>query len=314
MLSRPYIKIDTFFTGSVNCIHSHFSNDQEATGEHISMIKTYCLMKLTIAHTPDPDDSFMFYGMLENKLKCNHSYHQVVKDIETLNNEAPKGLYDVTAISANGYAMVNDIYALTTSGASFGLSYGPTVVAKNDVDLKNAVVASPGKLTSSYLLYRMFAPVPKKFIEVRFDKISEAVLNGDADAGILIHDEQLTYQDKGLKKVYDVYSAWKEYAGDLPIPLGFNAIKKSIGSTAIKGFKEDFENSIKYGMEHEDDAVRYSLQYARYNDMELEREFIKMYVNKLTVDFGEKGRKALDLYYKRAFEMNLMKPFKLDIV
>ena len=271
-------------------------------------------MELTIAHTPDPDDSFMFYGMLENKLKCNHQYKQVVKDIETLNNEAPRGLYDITAISANGYALVNDKYALTTSGASFGLSYGPTVVARKDVDLKNAVVASPGKLTSSYLLYRMFAPVPKKFIEVRFDKISEAVLNGDADAGILIHDEQLTYQDKGLKKVYDVYSAWKEYAGDLPIPLGFNAIKKSIGSEAIKGFKEDFENSIKYGMENEDDAVRYSLQYARYNDMDLERKFIKMYVNKLTVDFGEKGRKALVLYYRRAFEMNLLKPFKLEIV
>lgn len=271
-------------------------------------------MELTIAHTPDPDDSFMFYGMLENKIKCTHQYTQVVKDIETLNNEAPAGLYDVTAISANGYAMVNDKYALTTSGASFGLSYGPIVVAKKDLDLKNAVVASPGKYTSSYLLYRMFAPPPRKFVEVRFDKISEAVLNGEADAGILIHDEQLTYQDKGLKKVYDVYSAWKEYAGDLPIPLGFNAIKKSIGSEAIRGFKEDFENSIKYGMEHEDDAVRYSLQYARYNDMELERKFIKMYVNDLTVNFGERGRKALDIYYKRSFQMNLLKPFKLDMV
>jgi 1,4-dihydroxy-6-naphthoate synthase len=278
------------------------------------MIRAYHLMKLTIAHTPDPDDSFMFYGMLENKIKCKHQYSQVVKDIETLNNEAPGGLYDVTAISANGYALVNDKYALTTSGASFGLSYGPTVVAKKDIDLKNAVVASPGKYTSSYLLYRMFAPAPKKFIEVRFDKISEAVLSGEADAGILIHDEQLTYQDKGLIKVYDVYSAWKEYAGDLPIPLGFNAIKKSIGSEAIRDFKEDFEKSIKYGMEHEDDAVKYSLQYARYNDMDLERKFIKMYVNDLTINFGEKGRKALDLYYKRAFEMNLLKPFKLEIV
>ncbi|MCL5783663.1 MAG: ABC transporter substrate-binding protein [Candidatus Thermoplasmatota archaeon] len=271
-------------------------------------------MKLVVAHTPDPDDSFMFYGMFENKIKCAFQYDQVVKDIETLNREAPGELYDVTAISANGYAMVHDKYFLTSSGASFGLTYGPAVVAAKDIDLEKAVVAIPGKFTSAYLLYRMFAPQPKEFREVRFDLIPDAVLSGEVDAGILIHDEQLTFQNKGLKKVLDLYEEWKKYAGDLPVPLGFNAIKRSLGREISLKYKTDFENSIKYSMENEDAAVKYSLKYARYSDMELERKFIRMYVNPLSIDFGEKGRKSLELYYDRAVRMNLIKPFRLEII
>ncbi|MCL5954787.1 MAG: ABC transporter substrate-binding protein [Candidatus Thermoplasmatota archaeon] len=271
-------------------------------------------MKLVIAHTPDPDDSFMFYAMFEKKIPCAFEYDQVVKDIETLNKEAPEELYDVTAISANGYAKVHDKYYLTTSGASFGLSYGPAVVAKKEVDLSKSVVAVPGKFTSAYLLYKMFAPEPKEFREVRFDQIPEAVLSGEVDAGILIHDEQLTFQNKGLIKVLDLYEKWKQYAGDLPIPLGFNAIKKSVGKDVAMKYKKDFEDSIKYSMNNEDAAVKYSLKYARYADMELERKFIRMYVNPLSIDFGEKGRKALDLYYKRAVSMNLIEPFNLEII
>lgn len=271
-------------------------------------------MKLIVAHTPDPDDSFMFYGMFEKKIKCNFEYDQVVKDIETLNKEAKDELYDVTAISANGYAKVHDKYYLTSSGASFGIEYGPLVVAKKDVDLSKAVIGVPGFFTSAYLLYRMFGPDPKEFREMRFDTIPEAVLSGEIDAGIIIHDEQLTYQEKGLVKILSLYDEWKKYAGDLPIPLGFNAIKKSLGTENAKKYKEDFENSIKYGMDHEDDAVKYSLKYARYSDMELERKFIRMYVNPLSIDFGEKGRKALELYYKRAVSMNLLEPFELEIV
>ena len=139
-------------------------------------------------------------------------------------------------------------------------------------------------------------------------------MSGEMDAGIIIHDEQLTYQEKGLVKILSLYDEWKKYAGDLPIPLGFNAIKKSLGTENAKKYKEDFENSIKYGMDHEDDAVKYSLKYARYSDMELERKFIRMYVNPLSIDFGEKGRKALELYYKRAVSMNLLEPFELEIV
>lgn len=271
-------------------------------------------MKLVIAHTPDPDDSFMFYGMFESKIPCAFEYDQVVKDIETLNKEAPEEKYDVTAISANGYTAVHDKYYLTTSGASFGLSYGPAVVAKKNLDLSEATVAIPGKYTSAYLLYQMFGPKPKEYREIRFDKIPEAVVSGEVDAGILIHDEQLTFQNKGLVKVLDLYDQWKAYAGDLPIPLGFNAIKKSLGKEIALKYKEDFENSIKYSMEHEDDAVRYSLKYARYSDMELEREFIRMYVNPLSIDFGDKGREALKLYYERAVKMNLIEPFDLEII
>ena len=176
------------------------------------------------------------------------------------------------------------------------------------------MVAIPGKFTSAYLLYKMFGPEPKEFKEVRFDQIPEAVISGEVDAGILIHDEQLTFQDKGLIKVLDLYGKWKEYAGDLPIPLGFNAIKKSLGKDVAMKYKKDFEDSIKYSMKNEDDAVKYSLKYARYADMELERKFIRMYVNPLSIDFGEKGRKALELYYRRAVSMKLIEPFNLEII
>ncbi|MEM0155703.1 MAG: MqnA/MqnD/SBP family protein [Thermoplasmataceae archaeon] len=272
-------------------------------------------MKLVIAHTPDPDDSFMFYGMFEHKIKTHYEYDQVVKDIETLNKEAVKELYDVTAISANGYAAVSDKYYLTTSGASFGLNYGPIVVAKKTVDLRKAKVATPGFLTSSYLLYRMFAPEPAGgFVETRFDRIPEAVLSGKVDAGILIHDEQLTYQKRGLIKVFDVYEEWKKFAGSLPVPLGFNAIKKSLGRDVAMNYKEDFENSIKFSMKNEDAAVNYSLKYARYQDMELERKFIRMYVNDLSIDFGKAGREALSKYYARATEMKLLPHVNLEII
>jgi 1,4-dihydroxy-6-naphthoate synthase len=283
--------------------------------ENISTMLTLPDMKIVIAHTPDPDDSFMFYGMFEHKIKTHYEYEQVVKDIETLNKESVRELYDVTAISANGYAAVSDKYYLTTSGASFGLNYGPIVVAKDKIDLKNAKIATPGFLTSSHLLYRMFAPEPGNgFVETRFDKIPEAVLTGKVDAGILIHDEQLTYQKRGLVKVFDVYDAWKKFAGALPVPLGFNAIKKSLGKEVAMNYKEDFENSIKYAMQNEDDAVKYSLKYARYSDMELERKFIRMYVNDLSIDFGKEGRDALSKYYNRATEMHLLAKVNLEII
>ncbi len=271
-------------------------------------------MEITIAHTPDPDDSFMFYGMFEGKIKCNFSYKQVVKDIESLNKESVEAPYEVTAISANAFARVHDKYYLTTAGASFGISYGPIVVARNNVDLSDAVVGMPGPNTSAFLLYRMFAPEPKKFVELRFDQIVSALMKGEIDAGILIHDEQLTYQDRGLIKVYDLYEQWKKYAGDLPIPLGFNAIRKSLGRENCEKFVDDFVRSIKYGMEHESDAVQYSLQYARYQDKELETKFVRMYVNDLSIDMGEKGREALRKYYERAFKMNLLEPFEYEIL
>ncbi|GGM69773.1 ABC transporter substrate-binding protein [Thermogymnomonas acidicola] len=271
-------------------------------------------MEIVVAHTPDPDDSFMFYAMFEGKISTRNTYRQVVKDIETLNREAPSGTYGVTAISANGYAYASDKYALTPSGASFGISYGPMVVARRDIDLSSAVLATPGRYTSSHLLYQMFGPKPAKMVEMRFDLIPEAVQNGKVDAGILIHDEQLTFQRRGLVKVLDLYEEWKQYAGELPIPLGFNAIRKDLGKEAIDGFKADFQASIVYGKEHEDDALKYSLRYARYSDIELERKFVRMYVNELTVDFGERGRRALRMYYDRAISMGLLPDFDLEIV
>jgi 1,4-dihydroxy-6-naphthoate synthase len=271
-------------------------------------------MKMLIAHTPDPDDAFMFYAMFEHKIETSFEYEQVVKDIETLNKESIDAKYDVTAISANGYMHVSDIYDLTTSGASFGLTYGPLVIAKNKIDLKGKTIATPGRYTSAELLYRMFAPEAGKFKEIRFDKIVNAIMDNEVDAGILIHDEQLTFHEKGLVSVLGLYDEWKKYAGDLPIPLGFNAIRKNMPLEDKLKYKKDFENSIKYAMDHETDAVKYAMKYSRYDNFELERKFILMYVNDLSIDFGEKGRKALDLYYKRASDKNIIKPFKPTIV
>ncbi|CAC11320.1 conserved hypothetical protein [Thermoplasma acidophilum] len=271
-------------------------------------------MRITVAHTPDPDDAFMFYAMFQGKIKTRMEYDQVIKDIETLNRESKEARYEVTALSANGYVQVSDKYMLTRSGASFGISYGPMVVAAHDVDLSSSRMGVPGYMTSSYLLYRMFGPEAKEYIEIRFDKIPDAILNGEIDAGILIHDEQLTYEKHGLKKVFDIYEAWKNYAGNLPVPLGFNAIRKDLPKDVIDAFLDDFERSIRYAMAHEDEAVKYAMQYARYTDLEMEKRFVRMYVNELSINFGETGRKALELYYGRAAEKGLIKPFKPEIV
>lgn len=269
---------------------------------------------MKVAHTPDPDDSFMFYGMFEKKIPTHFDYDQVIKDIEALNQDALSAKYEITAMSAPAYARTSNAYHLTSAGASFGISYGPIVVAKKEIDLKEAVIATPGELTSSHNLYRMFMPPPREFKVIRFDQIVPAVLDGQADAGIIIHDEQLTYQNKGLIKVGDLYSQWSSYAPGLPIPLGFNAASSKLSEKEINGFMDDFRRSIKYGLENENDALRYSMKYARYSDLELERKFVKMYVNELTPDFGEKGRKAIQKYFERAWEMKLMQQFRINVI
>ena len=269
---------------------------------------------MIIAHTPDPDDSFMFYAMFENKIRTKLQYEQVVKDIETLNQEAPRELYDVTAMSAPAYATYSDKYLLTSAGASFGLRYGPIVIAKDEIDLNGATVASPGTLTSAHTLYRMFMPEPSKLLPMRFDTIVDAVLKGDADAGIIIHDEQLTYMKKGLIKVGDLYREWNNYAPGLPIPLGFNVISRKVSAEEVRSFMEDFRASIRYGEQHEDDALQYSMKYARYQDIELERTFVKMYVNKLTYDFGKDGRSAIERYFQRAVSKGILDEFVPEIV
>ncbi len=271
-------------------------------------------MKLTVAHTPDPDDSFMFYAMFEGKIDTHFDYSQVIKDIETLNKEAIDSRYDVTAVSANAYAMISDDYSITSAGSSFGISYGPIVLARRKVDLSSATVGVPGFGTSAFLLYRMFAVKPSSFIELRFDRIVDAIEDGTVDAGIIIHDEQLAYRRRNLLKILDLYEEWKAYAGDLPIPLGFNAIRKDLGEEKINLFLDDFIRSIKYGQNHEKEAVKYALRYARYSDMDMETKFIRMYVNDLTVDMGKAGRRALDIYYGKAFEMGLLKPFRYEVV
>ncbi|MCL4315009.1 MAG: ABC transporter substrate-binding protein [Candidatus Thermoplasmatota archaeon] len=266
-------------------------------------------MKITIAHTPDPDDSFMFYGMFEGFVKTHYDYEQVVEDIESLNKKSVESVYDITAISANAYSSVHNKYNLLSAGASFGISTGPIVVAKREVNLKTSSLGIPGFGTSAYFLYRFFGPDPLKFVECRFDLIPDMVVKGEIDAGLLIHDEQLTFQKKGLLKVLDLGDLWRKFSGNLPVPLGFNAARSTLQDDVVKNFLDDFRRSIKYGFQHEDDALKYSMKFARYSDIELERKFVRLYVNDLTYDFGEPGKKALELYYRKAHDLGLTGPF-----
>lgn len=267
-------------------------------------------MKLTVAHTPDPDDSFMFYGMFEGFVKTHYDYDQVVEDIESLNKKSREAPYDITAISANAYYNVRDKYNLLSAGASFGISTGPIVVAKKQVRLEASSLGIPGFGTSAYFLYRFFGPEPAKFIECRFDLIPDKVVKGEIDAGLLIHDEQLTFQKRGLIKVLDLGELWRSFSGNLPVPLGFNASRSSLPAETVRNFLDDFRRSIKYGFDHEDEALKYSMKFARYSDIELERKFVRLYVNDLTYDFGEPGKRALELYYRKAHELGLIESFR----
>ncbi len=271
-------------------------------------------MKVTVAHTPDPDDSFMFYGMFEGLIETHNKYEQIVEDIETLNKKARYARYDITAISGNAYAGVHHTYDLLSSGASFGVKTGPIVVSREKLNLGNSVLGVPGFGTSAYFLYKFFGPSPRKFVECRFDTIPDRILSGEIEAGILIHDEQLTFQKKGLVKILDLGEEWKKFSGGLPVPLGFNAAKTAMDRKSLRGFLDDFRRSIAYGFSHEDDALKYSMKFARYNDLELERKFVKLYVNELTEDFGQTGRKALDLYYRKAADIGLIKGFTPTII
>jgi 5,8-dihydroxy-2-naphthoate synthase len=259
----------------------------------------------TLGHSPDPDDAFMFYAMAENKIDLRgYRFEHRLEDIQTLNERALRGELHISAISIHAYAYVTGRYALLPCGASMGDGYGPLVIMQtvresrvpaSGVDLRNwlreRVIAIPGRMTSAYLALKIYLGNFKDIV-VPFDQIFEAVKNGRADAGLIIHEGQLTYARSGFQKLIDLGEWWKNETG-LPLPLGGNVLRKDIPSRVQHDLLEIIRESIDFGLAHRDEAVRYSMPYARDMDAELAGKFIGMYVNEFTRDYGETGRVAI---------------------
>jgi 1,4-dihydroxy-6-naphthoate synthase len=251
-------------------------------------------MKIRIAHSPDSDDAFMFYGLASGKVPSQgFALEHVLSDIETLNHAAFQGTYEITAVSFNAYAHLTDRYILLPHGASMGDRYGPIVVSKTPArSLKGVRVAVPGELTTAFMTLRLFDP-SVEYTVMPFDKIQEAVHTGEVQAGLLIHEGQLTWADEGLKKIVDLGEWWADRTGGLPLPLGGNVIRRDLGAATITTLSRLLHDSIAYGLDHRDEAIQYAMQFGRGLDKSKTDRFVGMYVNDLTLDYGERGREAV---------------------
>src|SRR5438132_10429586 len=278
------------------------------------MPKTIKPTVISVAHSPDSDDAFMFYALATNKLETgNIEFKHVLKDIQTLNEEARKGTYDVTAISFHAYAYVADKYALLPHGASIGDNYGPILVSReelNPAELSGARIAVPGTLTTAFLALRIFNS-DFKYEVVPFDQIIDAVVDGHCDAGLLIHEGQLFYHTKGLQKVLDLGEWWHEQTG-LPLPMGGNAIRRDLAPDVVRDVSQCLRESIRYSLEHREDALKYAMQFARNMDSELADRFVAMWVNDLTLDYTDRGREAVRRLLAEGFARGII-PHYVDV-
>ncbi len=265
-------------------------------------------MKIRIAHSPDSDDAFMFYPLVRGEIDTEGlEIEHVLADIETLNREALKGTYEVSAISFHAYPYVADKYLVLPSGGSVGEGYGPVVVAKERPEsLKGKRIAVPGTLTTAFLTLKLYETDYEPVV-VPFDQIIEEVLKGNVDAGLVIHEGQLTYSDHGLVKVVDLGEWWKEKY-DLPLPLGCNIVRRDLGEEVIRKLERLMRKSIEYSLRERDKALAYAIDYAR--DLQEDRErtdrFVGMYVNQRTVDYGEDGRSAVRLLLRLGKEKGII--------
>ena len=271
--------------------------------------------EITLGHSPDPDDAFMFYALAADKIDTDGlAFDHVIQDIETLNRRAMNAELDVTAVSIHAYAYVLDQYALLTSGASMGDDYGPLVISRGPMgldELQRATIAVPGLMTTAYLTLKLCVGDVNTVV-VPFDQIMDAVERGDVDAGLLIHEGQLTYSDRGFHKVIDLGEWWMAETG-LPLPLGGNAIRKSLGPELISKVSKLLRESIEYGLENREVAVRHSMKYGRGMAESLTDKFVGMYVNDYTIDYGDKGREAVTLLLQRAHEAGIIpRPVRLE--
>ena len=264
----------------------------------------------TLGHSPDPDDAFMFYAMAKNKIDMQgYRFEHRLEDIQTLNEWALRGELHISAVSIHAFAHITDKYALMPCGASMGDGYGPLVIAatgngEKDVDpkqwLRNRTIAVPGRMTSAYLALQLFLG-EFKHVVVPFDQIFETVRNRKADAGLIIHEGQLTYAHSGFKKIVDLGEWWKEKTS-LPLPLGGNVVRKDIPRATQRDLVQIMRESIEFGLTHRDEAVQHSLPYARDMNADLAGKFIGMYVNDYTRDYGENGRAAIRRFLSDAHE------------
>jgi 1,4-dihydroxy-6-naphthoate synthase len=272
-------------------------------------------MKITVAHSPDSDDAFMFFGLASGAVRVEGvEVDQVLADIDTLNGAAFEGRYEVTAVSFHAYAHLVDRYALLPHGASMGDRYGPILVARRPLpagSLKGVKVAIPGRLTSAFLALELYDP-SFDFEVIPFDQIQQAVMDGVVDAGLLIHEGQLTYGSQGLQKVVDLGEWWYERTGGLPLPLGGNVIRRDLGPDMITVVSKMLHDSIAHALSNRPAAVEYAQQFGRGLDQATTDRFVGMYVNQLTLDYGPRGRAALDRFFGEAFERGLI-PKKIDV-
>jgi 1,4-dihydroxy-6-naphthoate synthase len=251
-------------------------------------------MKIRIAHSPDSDDAFMFYGLASGRVPSDgFDLEHVLSDIETLNHAAFDGTYEITAVSFHAYAHLTDRYILLPHGASMGDRYGPIVVSRTPAaSLKGVTVAVPGTLTTAFLALQLFDPTVE-YVVMPFDRIQEAVHTGEVHAGLLIHEGQLTWADEGLKKIVDLGEWWADRTDGLPLPLGGNVIKRDLGPQTISTLSRMLHDSIAYALDHRDEAVDYAMQFGRGLDKARTDRFVGMYVNGLTLDYGDRGRQAV---------------------
>ena len=272
-------------------------------------------MKIHIAHSPDSDDAFMFYGLASGKVPTGElELVHVLSDIETLNRAAFEGKYEISAVSFHAYAHLTDKYILLPHGASMGDNYGPMVVVRSDSshqNLDDVTVAIPGTLTTAFLALRLFKS-DVKYVVMPFDEILEAVRDGKVEAGLLIHEGQLTYAQEGLRKLVDFGEWWADRTGGLPLPLGGNIIRRDLGPELISRLSTLLHDSIAYGLKHRADAVTHAMQYGRGLDRADTDTFVGMYVNDLTLDYGERGRTAVLRLLGEASEKGLIPP--VDVV
>ena len=272
-------------------------------------------MEISVGHTPDSDDAFMFYGMFTGKVtSSDFTVNHVIEDIEKLNRKATNPELDVTAVSVHACAYIPG-YTVLRSGGSFGIGYGPIVTAKKQMtidEIKKCKIAIPGKMTSAFLLLQLM--IGKfDYIEMPFSDIPEAVRNGKVDAGLVIHETQLSYEQEGNVKILDIGKWWDEKTNGLPVPLGINVMKTSLGMDTIHKFDQHLQASIEYGLNNLDDAIDYAMQYSRGKPRELIEKFVKMYVNKITVNMGEKGEESIKRMFEMAKQKNLVPEFTVSI-
>ena len=270
--------------------------------------------KIRIAHSPDSDDAFMFYGLATDKIDPGpFEFEHVLKDIETLNQAALQGRYEVSAVSIHGYAYIADRYALLNSGASMGENYGPKIVSKNRLNSENLAgskVAIPGIRTSAYLALNLCQP-ECKCVVVPFDQIMDLVSKGGVDAGVIIHEGQLVYRAYGLREVMDLGRWWFSETG-LPLPLGGNVIRRDLGLPKIHQISELIYKSIHFSLQHREEALNYALQFRGGIDPGQADRFVGMYVNDRTLDYGEEGRKAVRLFLGKGVKPGLI-PHQVEV-